>query len=168
MIRSTGTTAGAAPSAAADRKLADELLSALAAIRRATRRHAGRPAELSSLTTAQLELARVVRRNPGISIAGAAEALRLAPNTVSTLVGELTSIGLVERRTDPSDRRVARLELSEDWKRKVDVWRDRRVTAVGDAVGRLPAAEQRRLERAVPALALLADELEPLGRADAA
>jgi DNA-binding MarR family transcriptional regulator len=167
MIRTAGTTTGAAPSADADRKLADELLSALSAIRRATRRHAARPAELSSLSTPQLELARVVRRSPGISIAGAAEALRLAPNTVSTLVGELTGIGLVERRTDPSDRRVARLELSEAWKRKIDVWRDRRATAVGEAVAALPPAERRRLERALPALLLLADELEPYSAAAA-
>lgn len=166
-MHSPGTTTGAAL-ADADRRLADELLSALSAVRRATRRHAGRPVELSSLTSAQIELARVVRRNPGISIAGAAEALRLAPNTVSTLVGELTAIGLVERATDPSDRRVARLELSEEWKRTIDEWRDRRVTAVGEAVGRLPDAERGRLEDALSALALLADELEPLSPAAAA
>lgn len=161
-------TTAKATSEDGDRRLADELLSALSAIRRATRRHAARPAELSMLSSAQVELARVVRRNPGISIAGAAESLRLAPNTVSTLVGELTAIGLVERTTDPADRRVARLVLSEPWERKIDVWRDRRVTTVGKAVGRLPAAERRRLERALPALALLASELEPMSPAAAA
>ena len=143
------------------RRVADELLTALSAIRRATRRSSSRPAELSSLTTAQLELARVVRRNPGISIAGAAEAMRLAPNTVSTLVGDLAAAGLLVRRTDPHDRRVARLELTEGWKRKIDAWRDRRVAAVDAALRRLPAEERRRLERALPALARLGAELDP-------
>jgi DNA-binding MarR family transcriptional regulator len=144
-----------------ERRVADELLAALAAITRATRRHSGRPAELSTLTTAQLELARVVRRNPDISTAGAAEAMRLAPNTVSTLIRDLSSAGLLVRRTDPSDRRVARLELTESWKRKIDTWRDRRVTAVDDAIRRLSPVDRRRIERALPALERLAQELEP-------
>lgn len=144
-----------------ERRVADELLTALSSIRRAARRSSGRPPELATLTTAQLELARLVRRKPGISIAGAAEAMRLAPNTVSTLVGDLSSAGLLVRRTDPSDRRVAQLELTESWKRKIDAWRDRRVSAVDDAMRRLPADERRRLERALPALQGLAEELEP-------
>ncbi len=144
-----------------ERRAADELLAALSAIRRATRRHSGRPAELSTLTAAQLELARVVRRNQGVSTAGAAEAMRLAPNTVSTLIRDLASAGLLVRRTDPSDRRVARLELTESWKRKIDAWRDRRVTAVDDAIRRLSPVDRRRIERALPALERLAQELEP-------
>jgi DNA-binding MarR family transcriptional regulator len=143
-----------------ERRVADELLTALSAIRRAARRSSGRPAEFAALTTAQLELARLVRRNPGISIAGAAEAMRLAPNTVSTLVGDLSTAGLLVRRTDPSDRRVARLELTDSWKRKIDAWRDRRVSAVDDAIRRLPADQRRRLERALPSLLGLAEELE--------
>jgi DNA-binding MarR family transcriptional regulator len=150
-----------APQIETERRVADQLLAALASIRRAARRHSGRPAELSSSTSAQLELARVVRRNPGISIAGAAEAMRLAPNTVSTLVGELVSAGLLVRRTDPSDRRVARLELTPGWRRKIDAWRDRRVTAVDEALQRLPADDRHLVERALPALSRLAAELEP-------
>lgn len=151
-----------------DSRLADELLTAMSAVRRATRRRDGRPAELSSLTRAQLELARVVRGNPGISIAAAADAMRLAPNTVSTLVGELTALRILVRTTDAADRRVARLELSGDWKRTVDAWRDRRLAAVAEAIARLPAAERRRVEQALPALARIANELEPLATAAAA
>ena len=143
-----------------ERTSSEDLLDSLAAIRRATRRHKGRPAELSSLTTAQLELARVVRRHPGISVAGAAESMSLAPNTVSTLVRDLVAAGLLHRRTDPSDRRVGRLELTPTWKRKIDAWRDRRVTVVAEAMRRLPAADRSRLQDALAALALLADELE--------
>jgi DNA-binding MarR family transcriptional regulator len=144
-----------------ERLVADELLAALSAIRRAARRHHGRPAELASSTSAQLELARVVRRSPGISIAGAAEALRLAPNTVSTLVRELVSAGLLVRRTDSTDRRIARLDLTPTWKRKIDAWRDRRVSAVGEALARLTPDERRQVESALSALARLAEELEP-------
>ena len=144
-----------------ERSAAEELVTALSEIRRAIRRSTSRPAELSSLTGAQLELARVVRRNPLISIAGAAEVMRLAPNTVSTLVGDLVSAGLLLRRTDPSDRRVAQLDLTESWKRKIDAWRDRRVAAVEAAMRGLSPDERRRLDRALPALARLGAELEP-------
>ncbi len=65
------------------------------------------------------------------------------------------------RRTDPADRRVARLDLTPAWQRKIDAWRDRRVTAVGEALLRLAPGERRQLEHALPALARLAEELEP-------
>jgi DNA-binding MarR family transcriptional regulator len=142
-----------------DRRVADGLLATLAAIRRAGRRYSTR----SSLTGAQLELARLVRRRPGSSIASAAEELRLAPNTVSTLVGELTAAGLLLRRVDPRDRRVASLELAPALGRKIDAWRDRRATALGEAIRRLDDDERLRVERALPVLARIADELEAIG-----
>jgi DNA-binding MarR family transcriptional regulator len=146
-----------------ERQLADELLTELSSIRRASRRYSARPIELASLTGSQLELARLVRRQRGISIARAAEELRLAPNTVSTLVGELTVAGLMVRRVDSADRRVARLELAPPLERKIDDWRDRRATALGDAIGQLPATERRRLESTLPVLAHLANALDELG-----
>lgn len=143
--------------------VADDLLQAMARVRRANRRHGGRPVELSSLTGAQLELVRLLRRRPGASVVEAASELRLAPNTVSTLLRQLTQVGLVSRNVDSSDRRVARLELASDIARKVDAWRDRRVVAVSDAIGRLPRREVRCLSDAVAALGLLAEQLEAQG-----
>lgn len=125
---------------------------------------ARRPAELSALTGAQLELVRLVRRNPGISIADAAQALRLAPNTVSTLVRQLSDAGLVVRSVDEADRRVARLDLAPEIRDKVDAWRDRRAVAVGSALGALSADERHRLEAALPVLGRVADLLAREGR----
>jgi DNA-binding MarR family transcriptional regulator len=139
---------------------ADELLRTLFSIRRTGRRIAGRPAEFASLTGAQLELVRLVRQRPGVSVAEAARELRLAPNTVSTLVRQLTETGIVVRTVDGADRRVARLELAAELRRKVNTWRDRRVVALGGAIGELPAAQQRRLVEALPALAQLAKQFE--------
>ena len=119
--------------------------------------------ELSSLTGGQLELLRLVRRRPGVSIADAAQELRLAPNTVSTLVRQLTKGGLMLRRVHGSDRRVAQLELSADIRRKVDAWRDRRVLALGDAIERLSPDDHRSVIDALPVLARLAEQLEDQG-----
>jgi DNA-binding MarR family transcriptional regulator len=141
----------------------DQLLEALSAVRRAVRRRAERPVELSVLTGAQLELVRLLRREPGVSIADAAARLRVAPNTVSTLVGQLTDAGVVERRVDDADRRVVRLTLTPGVRRRVDAWRDRRVDELGDALARLSAADRACLDDAVPALIRLADELHGEG-----
>jgi DNA-binding MarR family transcriptional regulator len=137
------------------------LLSSTASIRRSARL-AGRPAELASLTGAQLDLVRLVWRRPGVSVAEAAAELRLAANTVSTLVRQLTDTGLLLRRVDPSDRRVARLELTAETARKVGRFRDRRVALVASAIAELRPADRRRLEAAVPILGALAERLPEL------
>jgi DNA-binding MarR family transcriptional regulator len=141
----------------------EELLESLSAIRRAVRRQIARPVELSVLTGAQLELVRLLRREPGVSIADAAARLRVAPNTVSTLVGQLADAGVLERRVDESDRRVVRLMLNPGVRRRVDAWRDRRVDTLAEALSRLSAAERALLDEAAPVLVRLADELQRAG-----
>ncbi len=141
----------------------EDLLEAVSAIRRAVRRRVGRPVELSVLTGAQLELVRLLRREPGVSIADAAARLRVAPNTVSTLVGQLADAGVLERRTDETDRRVVRLTLNPGIRRRVDAVRDRRVDALGEALARLSPDERRMIDEATPVLLRLADDLQSEG-----
>jgi len=77
--------------------LATELLGATSAIRRIARRAARLVWQDEPLPPAQSELLRLVAAQPGLSVADAAHELRLAPNTVSTLVGRLTAAGLLGR-----------------------------------------------------------------------
>jgi len=146
--------------------LADALLSTMASIRRSGRL-LGRPAELAELTGAQLDLVRLVRRRPGVSVAEAAAELRLAANTVSTLVGQLTESRVLVRRVDRADRRVARLELTPAIARKVGLFRDRRVALLTEAIVELRPAERRRLEAAADVLGRLAERLPELAEPDA-
>lgn len=139
---------------------ADQLLAAMASVRRVTRRHAKRPSELSSLTGTQLELVRLVRRAPGISVAEAAADLSLAPNTVSTLVSQLTVSRILLRSVDPSDRRVARLELSSEVRRKVDAWRDRKVDLVAHALDQISERDIHYLDGATEVLKRLSEVIE--------
>ena len=147
-------------------QLASALISASASLRRAAR-HAGRPVEFAELTGAQLDLLRLVRRRPAVSVAEAAAELRLAPNTVSTLVRELTDAGLIVRSADPADRRVARLRLAPNMQRKVDGFRDRRVMLLTRAIEELSAADQAVLERSTAILSELALRVAALVEADA-
>ena len=146
--------------------LADELLAAMGAIRRTGRRRAGRPAELFGLTGSQLELVRLLRRRPGISVSQVADELHLAPNTVSTLVRQLVDLGYVVRRCQTTDRRVARLDLAEDLGRKVVAFRDRRMALVVEAMHELPVADQRRLRGTVGVLLKLQRAMERGGTRD--
>ncbi|HYA45410.1 MAG TPA: MarR family transcriptional regulator [Acidimicrobiales bacterium] len=142
-----------------ERELAEGLMEAISSIRRAARRHVGPVEELSALTGAQRELAIVVRRRPGISVAEAAAELALAPNTVSTLVRQLGEAGVLRRSADPDDRRVARLSLAPGVAQGMEEWLSRRSAALAAAVRRLSAGDRlllcaalRPLERVAGAL----------------
>ncbi len=139
---------------------AERLLAAMAQVRRVVRRHAHRPLVLSSLTGSQVELARVLRDHPGVSVGRAAEILQLAPNSVSTLVRQLLEAGILVRRADPHDRRAACLDLTPAARHQLESWRDRRVALVARALERLAPGDRRTLASAIEALEHLAPLLE--------
>jgi DNA-binding MarR family transcriptional regulator len=150
-----------APVAAADLVLADDLFAAVGQLRRQGRRLGGGPFPAGTLSGAQVELVRLVRRRPGLSVAEAAAELALAPNTVSTLVGQLAGADVLARVSDPRDGRVARLALTTPVREQVERWRDQRALAAAGAIADLDASERADLERAVPIIARLASALGP-------
>jgi DNA-binding MarR family transcriptional regulator len=79
---------------------------------------------------------------------------------VSTLVNQLAAAGLVRRRVDPEDRRVARLELTAAARERLRRWRANRARLVGAALTRLPEADVRAVEAALPALRRLLQEVD--------
>lgn len=145
---------------AADATLASELLARVGGLQRGLRRAIGSPWPGGQLTGAQLELLRLVRREPGLSVRGAAARLRVRPNTVSTLVAQLGAAGLVQRERDPADRRIARLALTGDAQRWLDAWRDERADALMSALGRLDPPDRRALGAALGPLERLAAALD--------
>jgi len=149
------------PRAAADLALAEGLFAAVGQLRRHGRRLGGGPFPAGTLSGAQVEVVRLVRRRPGLSVAEAAAELALAPNTVSTLVGQLAEAEVLTRVTDPQDRRVARLALTAPAKERVERWRDQRAAATAGAIADLDPSERAALERAVPIISRLAVALGP-------
>jgi DNA-binding MarR family transcriptional regulator len=83
----------------------------------------------------------------------------LATNTVSTLVRQLSDVGLLKRNSDTRDRRVGRLALTEAARRRRDIWRDYRAGVLAEALDRLEPAERVAADVALPILARLADLL---------
>ena len=140
----------------ADRTLADELVDAMSSVRRAVRRHAGQVAETARLSNAQLQLVRVVRRRPGISVAEAAAEMGLAPNTVSTLVRQSVETGVLVRQNDVGDRRVARLSVAPPVAAGMELWLEKRASALAQALAGLTPEDRLALAGALKPLSRLA------------
>jgi DNA-binding MarR family transcriptional regulator len=138
---------------------AAELLAAVSAVRRTARQAVRRAWRDEPLPTAQSELLRLVAARPGITVAEAARELRLAPNTVSTLVGRLAEQGLLGREKAPGDARLVRLNVTRRARQRIADWRDLRADLAQQAMAGLTAAERQHLADAVPALLRLAERL---------
>jgi DNA-binding MarR family transcriptional regulator len=131
---------------------AERLAKAVSDLRRITRRTIRSDWPYAPLSPSQVELLRTVVDNPGIGVREAADHLRLAPNTVSTLVGTLTDAGLVTRTRDERDGRAARLEATPAASRRRAAWRDRRAHLIGTALNNLEPVDREAIDRAIPAL----------------
>lgn len=141
---------------------AAELLAALGAIRRVARRTVRSSAYAGTLPSARSELLRLIARRPGVSVADAAQELRLAPNSVSTMVSQLAANDLLDRSRAAADGRTVRLTVTGEGAARVAQWRDIRAELAGRALERLTAADRRAVSAAVPALARLAEQMEAL------
>jgi len=140
--------------------LAAELLGAISAVRRTARRAARAAWREEPLPPAQSELLRLAAARPGITVAEAARELRLAPNTVSTLVGRLTAAGLLGRDRAASDGRSVLLTVTGKAARRIAEWRDLRAELAARALDRLTPDDRRALAEAGPALLRFAAQLE--------
>ncbi|MGW0791125.1 MarR family winged helix-turn-helix transcriptional regulator [Streptomyces sp. NPDC002911] len=90
----------------------DRVASALVAVLRALQRGLERKVAQfphPRLPDGQMALLFLVEEREGITVRETAEALLMKPNNVSALVSQLTDHGLLERRQDAADKRVAHL-----------------------------------------------------------
>jgi DNA-binding MarR family transcriptional regulator len=149
-----GVAPGVTPGVAA------ELLAAVSAVRRTTRRAVRAASVTEPLPPARSELLRLAARQPGITVAEAARELRLAPNTVSTMVGGLATQGLISRGRSSADGRTVRLTVTARARQRLSQWRDLRAELTGRALAGLPAHDQEALAAAIPALLRLAERME--------
>lgn len=88
-----------------------------------------------------------------------ADRLRLQKSTVSRLVDQLQADGLVRRTANPDDRRSVLLELTASGRRRAERLDDARREMFESLVGRLSAAERRRV---IEALGLLEEAAHAL------
>jgi DNA-binding MarR family transcriptional regulator len=140
--------------------LAHDLLDEWAAARRLLRRKVRSAIGEPALPTAQLELLRLVELQPGIRVGDAARSLRLAPNTISTLVRELKQAQLLEAGAGDDDGRAVHLSLTDAARKRFGRWRDERVQTLVSALAELSEAERQALREAQPGMKALLEQLE--------
>ncbi|HET9718494.1 MAG TPA: MarR family winged helix-turn-helix transcriptional regulator [Solirubrobacteraceae bacterium] len=103
-------------------------------------------------------LLHVDRRGP-LRLSELAEAEGLNPTMLSRMVTDLVDAGLLERSSDPGDRRAAWVRATAAGADLARRMRSERTQAVLNALDRLPASERRSLLEALPALEQLAEQL---------
>jgi DNA-binding MarR family transcriptional regulator len=114
----------------------------------------------AGLTPTKISVLLNVTRTSPTRLADLAASEGLNPTLVSRVITELVASGLLERSSDPDDRRAAWVKISAAGRRLAERMRSERTEAVNAAMAGLSGEERRRLERALPALEALAEELK--------
>lgn len=111
------------------------------------------------LPLSELEIMRLLARQPGLSVNEVAGELGLHPTNVSTGVRSLVHRGLLERQPDPADRRVVRLTPTElaltSRMSRERSWGE----SLSPVLAEMTSSERRALSAAQEALAALAQRL---------
>ncbi|MEZ0094052.1 MarR family winged helix-turn-helix transcriptional regulator [Streptacidiphilus sp. EB129] len=134
----------------------EDVAEVLVGVQRLIRRRLRRDLAGPRLRGAQVELLRLVLAQPGIGVSGAARELHLAGNSVSTLVNQLVSVGLLTREPDPQDRRAVRLTVTREAVTRLGDWDARRSALVREQVAGLAPEDQAAIAAALPSLRRLA------------
>lgn len=131
------------------------LTDVVARLRRALRRSVRTdfPAEVRPV--AQVELLQSLRDSGPTRIGDLAERLVLGQSTVSTLVGQLITSGLVTREVDPRDRRASVVALTDAGRDDLRGWDEAHRKRIGGALALLSESDRAAILAAVPALARL-------------
>ena len=99
------------------------------------------------LTRAQWVVIARIHRNPGLSQTEIADLLEIEKATAGRLIDRMELKGWLERRADPSDRRINRLHLTEQAEHLHALIWPIAETTVDDALRDLSSAERRTLSK---------------------
>lgn len=138
------------------------LADVIARLRRAMRRAARVSDPGNPLSVAQLELLSCLAENPGARPSQVARLLRLAPNSVTTLVNGLRARDLITRADGNGDRRTVSLTLTPTGDQAVRQWHTNNAVILRKALNDLHPAWQHLLTAALPALRELITAIDAL------
>lgn len=149
----------------ADQALDARLLTdAVTRLRRALRASIRSDYPWEKLPMAQVELLQVLGEHSPARIGDLALRQRLAASTVSGLIGQMMTSGLVAREVDPADRRASVVTLTDAGREQLAAWTQAHVRRLDAALNALDDSERAAVAAALPALFHLAEYLgEPSG-----
>jgi DNA-binding MarR family transcriptional regulator len=106
----------------------------------------------SAASPTQLAVLATIERDGPLTLGALAATERVRPPTITAAVGRLEEQGLVRRRTDLRDRRVARVEITPPGRRLLAQSRSRKTAYLERQLDTLTADERDTLERAAAIL----------------
>ena len=98
-------------------------------VARLLRTFADQEARQLGMTRAQWAVLARLERHEGLKQAELADMLDMQPISLTRLVDRLAESGLIERRSDPNDRRAKRLYLTEDFHEAAKAFTEKRKPA---------------------------------------
>jgi len=134
-----------APAAATD--LGSQLRLAVLRLSRRLRQEAA-----GEVTPSQLSALTVLSARGELTLGELAAIERIAPPSMTRIAARLESRGLLERRSDASDRRIARVAVSKTGQALLDETRSRRDAYLSTRLAEFTEEERRVLDQAIPLL----------------
>jgi DNA-binding MarR family transcriptional regulator len=116
----------------------------------------------AGLTPTRISVLLTVVREGPVRLSALAESESLNPTMLSRVIADLGDAGLVARTSGDGDRRAAWVDATDDGRALAARMRRERTDAVNEALAGLAPAERRLLEKALPALEHLAEQLKDL------
>ncbi|MFF4353160.1 MarR family winged helix-turn-helix transcriptional regulator [Streptomyces sp. NPDC001530] len=147
-------------------RVASVLAACLPALNRALDRQVARDFPGPKPPEGQLALLRFVSQQEGATVREAADALPMRPNNVSVLVSQLVEQGLLERRQDTGDKRIAHLYPTSRARRELAEVQRLEGAHIARALQHLTEGERGALGSAADALMSLTRHLHPLPAAE--
>lgn len=114
----------------------------------------------AEVTVPQLRVLVIVASTGPTSLSALADALGVHPSNATRACDRLVTLGLLDRRDNPEDRRTLLLELTPRGQRLVDAVIQHRRTAIRQILRRMPADDRGTLVPALNQLAVAAGEVE--------
>ncbi|WP_275460898.1 MarR family winged helix-turn-helix transcriptional regulator [Streptomyces noursei] len=144
----------------ADASDAHRLTEAVTRLRRALRASIRTDYPWETLPMAQVELLQVLAAHSPARIGDLAARQRLAASTVSGLIGQMITAGLVARAVDPADRRASAVTLTPAGSDQLAAWTRAHENRLDAALASLDEPDRAAVRAALPALFHLAAFLE--------
>jgi DNA-binding MarR family transcriptional regulator len=120
-------------------------------------------ADAAGLTPARVSALLNVERHGPMRLSVLATAEGLNPTMLSRMVADLVDAGLLERHSDPDDRRSAWVEATADGRELAERMRRQRTQAVENALEQMEPGDRSAIEHSLPALEALVELLPTVG-----
>lgn len=112
-----------------------------------------------TLPMAQVELLQALTEHSPVRVSDLAVRRRLAQSTVSGLISQMISAGLVTRDVDATDRRASVVAITDAGREQLEAWTTAHELRMDAALGAVDEADRTAVRAALPALFRIAEHL---------